>query len=434
MTGPTTPVFINTYQMKVTPSSPVWAWGNWYQSDAYAIGEHDLAQLAFSTGLLQTQPHLPVMQSEFQAGWLEEPGEIFPRPADPANTTLALGTLLAMGAHGVIHFPAQDTLYPAGMEAPFANAFYAWDAALALDGSANPRYAPVARFGAVVTRYGAALAQSHLVPDAAIAYLTSAFVPARTSNATVAEIAARTIEAQRRCRLAGRTCRLVDLRFADDATLARTPLLIVPMPYPATVEAAGGWDPAALATLQRYVDRGGRVVVLGAPPLGLRGERDLPADAGPPAIFPSDEPTDGAAFDANERVPLAVLADDVTNHPRFIVAVNPTTSAISITDARLAVGGRSLPLPELDLPPRDARIFPVELAADDRSVRLADDRQAAPPEQPATIVTRADALPIRAGDPASDDPAERPLDFASTALATFGSPPSDAANARLLDV
>ncbi|MGH7747692.1 MAG: hypothetical protein ACREQ5_23475, partial [Candidatus Dormibacteria bacterium] len=175
-------------------------------------------------------------------------------------------------------------------------------------------------------------------------------------------------------------------------------------------------------------------VVLGAPPLGLRGERDLPADAGPPAIFPSDEPTDGAAFDARERVPLAVLADDVTSNPRFIVAVNPTTSAISITDARLTVGGRSLSLPELDLAPRDARVFPVELAADDRSVRLADDDRASPPRQPATIVTRADALPIRAGDPASDDPAERPLDFASTALATFGSPPSDAANARLLDV
>jgi hypothetical protein len=55
VTGPREPVFINTYQMKVTASSPVWAMGNWYQSDAYAIGEHDRAQLEFSTGLLQTR-------------------------------------------------------------------------------------------------------------------------------------------------------------------------------------------------------------------------------------------------------------------------------------------------------------------------------------------------------------------------------------------
>jgi len=42
VTGPREPVFINTYQMKVPASSPVWAMGNWYQSDAYALGDHDL--------------------------------------------------------------------------------------------------------------------------------------------------------------------------------------------------------------------------------------------------------------------------------------------------------------------------------------------------------------------------------------------------------
>src|ERR1700736_5948352 len=36
--GPRTPVFINTFEMKVPSSSPVWAMGNWYQSDAYKIG------------------------------------------------------------------------------------------------------------------------------------------------------------------------------------------------------------------------------------------------------------------------------------------------------------------------------------------------------------------------------------------------------------
>jgi len=40
VTGPQLPAFINTYEMKVTASAPVWAMGNWYQSDAYAIGEH----------------------------------------------------------------------------------------------------------------------------------------------------------------------------------------------------------------------------------------------------------------------------------------------------------------------------------------------------------------------------------------------------------
>ncbi len=37
--------------MKVPSASPAWAWGNWYQSDAYRIGAHDLADLDFATGL-----------------------------------------------------------------------------------------------------------------------------------------------------------------------------------------------------------------------------------------------------------------------------------------------------------------------------------------------------------------------------------------------
>ena len=53
------PLFINTYEMKVPSASPAWAWGNWYQSNAYRIGAHDLADLDFATGLLQTQAHLP---------------------------------------------------------------------------------------------------------------------------------------------------------------------------------------------------------------------------------------------------------------------------------------------------------------------------------------------------------------------------------------
>jgi hypothetical protein len=87
VTGPRELVFINTYQMKVPASSPVWAMGNWYQSDAYALGEHDRAQLEFSTALLHTRPHQPLFASEFQAGWLEAPDDVRPRPADRARGT-----------------------------------------------------------------------------------------------------------------------------------------------------------------------------------------------------------------------------------------------------------------------------------------------------------------------------------------------------------
>ncbi|MBV8245930.1 MAG: hypothetical protein JOZ38_08420, partial [Candidatus Eremiobacteraeota bacterium] len=228
ITGPHVPLFINTYQMKVTASSPVWAWGNWYQGDAYAIGEHDRAQLELDTGLLQTRPLQPAMISEFQAGWLQGPDETQPRPADPTNTALALGSLIGIGAHGIVNFPVQDTLYPAGDEVPFANAFYGWDAALTIEGAPSARYAPTATWGAILAAYGPALARSHRVADAAVAYLTSAYDPRSITNDEIATIAQQTILAQQWCRAASLACDLVDLHYVSRGALRHYPLLVVP--------------------------------------------------------------------------------------------------------------------------------------------------------------------------------------------------------------
>jgi hypothetical protein len=228
--GPQLPVFINTYEMKVTASAPVWAMGNWYQSDAYAIGEHDRAALEFSTGLLQTQPRWPVAISEFQAGWLAPPEDPTPRPAAPENTALALHTMLDFGAHGVVDFPPLDTVNPDGWEAPFANASYAWDAALDTQLRPSPRWQPTADFGALVGAYGAQLAGAHRVADGAIAYLTSAYPPSRIVQRDVFRVLAATQAAQHACRTARLTCDLVDLRYGGDTALARYPFLVVPQP------------------------------------------------------------------------------------------------------------------------------------------------------------------------------------------------------------
>ncbi|MBC5804228.1 MAG: beta-galactosidase [Candidatus Eremiobacteraeota bacterium] len=257
ITGPRQLCFINTYQMKVPASSPVWAMGNWYQSDAYALGEHDLAQLQLSFGMLQTRPHQPLMASEFQAGWLQGPDDIRPRAADPSNTALAMATMVGMGVRGIVNFPAQDTLYPAGWEVPFANDFYAWDAALDLAGDATPRYAPTAALGTLVARFGAQLAASHVEYDAAIAYLGDAYPPQRMSNADFAEIAARTLDAQRACRDAGLNCRLVDLHAISDRRLRALGILLVPRPnLPDELRP----NPDVIERLARYRRSGGRIV------------------------------------------------------------------------------------------------------------------------------------------------------------------------------
>jgi hypothetical protein len=350
VTGRAVPVFINTYEMKVTASSPVWAWGNWYQSDAYSIGEHDRAQLEFDTGLLRTQPRVPLMLSEFQAGWLEQPDDIRPRPADPANTLLAMSSLIAMGVRGIVNFPAQDTLYPAGMEAPFANAFYAWDAALPLDTAhqmTDGRYAPTARIGRLVSLFGSSLAGAAVVPDAAIAYLTSAYDERSLSNDAIGEIGQRTLETQRGCRAQSLTCRLVDLRFIDDGGLLRYPILFVPRMRTGEL-AHRAFIAPVIARLARFARRGGVVVNVdeGLDPQSvaraLRAARhERVVESAPGATFARS--SDGVAAG-------------------YLVIPNYGDAALTYRGLHVTVSpGHVVRIPELIVPPRDAVISPIGL-------------------------------------------------------------------------
>lgn len=232
--GPVVPTFINTYDMKVPASSPVWAMGNWYQSDAYAIGDHDRVELDFAAATLTAQERAPFAQSEFQAGWLASPEDPQPRAAAPSNTTLALAELLSWGAHGVVDFPLQDTLAPFGWEAPFSNAFYSWFAAIPRDPDSMEvrgppgRWAPTKRFGDDVVRYGSLLAATRRVATIAIADEVSASNPAAMTNDDVAAVADQLKTELRTCNARGLTCDVVDLRFSSDERLRRYRTLVIP--------------------------------------------------------------------------------------------------------------------------------------------------------------------------------------------------------------
>ncbi len=330
--GPRVPLFINTYDMKVTASAPVWAWGNWYQSDAYSIGEHDRSQLEFSTSLIATQPHVPVMISEFQAGWLQGADQALPRPADPTNTTLALNTLLQQGVHGVVNFPVQDTFNPAGWEAPWANAFYSWDAALSVQLTHQSRWLPTYRFGELLGKYGSILAQTHVKADIAIAYLTSAYDPAQLTKDDVFAIAQATADAQAGCRAARVTCALVDLRYASAADLKRYPVLIVP---PGRRNEFVG---SVRAKLTAYRKGGGRLV------------------ASARAAHVSNPAAGG--------LPNAVLLVDPTERFGFLSAVNYGRAAVRLPPAAVHAGNLHVRTPAVTIAPRDAALIALLVPAD----------------------------------------------------------------------
>jgi hypothetical protein len=233
--GPQMPTFINTYQMRVPSAAAVWTMGNWYQSDAYTIGEHDRVDLDFSTLLLALNRRGPLAQSEFQAGWLAGPEDPDPRPADPRNTALALSEMLSLGVQGVVDFPLQDTLAEPGWEAPFSNALYAWDAALPLASYAGSipeelsRFAPTRDFGTIALRLGPTLARMRRVPNVGIVY---AHAPARNDgmpSVDDAGIVAAVRDALSACDLHGIVCDLVD-EFTTREKLRMYRLVVIPSP------------------------------------------------------------------------------------------------------------------------------------------------------------------------------------------------------------
>ena len=217
--GPRTPAFINTFETKVPWALPVWAMGNWYQSDANVIGEHDRAELAFATATLRTQARGPLAYSEFQAGWLAGPADPQPRAADPSNTTLAIGELAGWGIKGLIDFPLQDTLAPFGWEAPFSNALYAWDAAFMLDLGYGSRLRETDLMFQQLAVYGPALAEAHRVADVAMLYdgRQDAFHAAALLKAGLAD-----------CRARGITCDAIDPATVTDGRLASFRYVVVP--------------------------------------------------------------------------------------------------------------------------------------------------------------------------------------------------------------
>jgi amino acid transporter len=330
--GSRVPLFINTYEMKVPSASPAWAWGDWYQSDAYRIGEHDLSDLDFATGLLQTQSRFPVMQSEFAAGWLQGADEGAPRPSDPTNTAIALAELLRDGAHGIVNFPVQDTIDPHGWEAPWANWSYAWDAALTVDLHASPRYAPTRAIGDVVRRYGAALARTHVAADASIVWPPSLFAPGSLSDGDFTALADSTIAMQQSCNVRGLTCTLIDLAADGAGALSSRVLLLPLLPSDPLMRRM---QPSAVARLAE-LRRSGRLAFDASSVHVAEGFRK-----------PSDV--------------TLLLADDRSYG--FVVAINASGVRRRIGAMRVQLANHAVRVAAFDLPARGTRIVPVGISA-----------------------------------------------------------------------
>ena len=274
------PYYINGADMRVNAEAndatgePFWNTGQDYQSfgpggysDAY-----EAAKNKFLTEVLKTQPLFPPAHIEFLAGWDLDDKDTYARLTDPSNSLMAMRVMLQNGLKGLSHHPANDTLYPAGYECPWANYFYTQENAITFAGSENGRAAFIRRSGRLIEGMGSLLASTHLAADAGIIYPMATYPQ---QELTAAEI-------QRIADVAGRLLwsgafdhynfELVDSDHTPLENLRRYRVLILPNPqagedatqYPHL----GQYSEKAQHLIADYVAGGGTLVVLPSKPGG----------------------------------------------------------------------------------------------------------------------------------------------------------------------
>ena len=232
--GATAPLYLNPTDMRVSAAGAphnIGVMGQWYFNfgNDPALRWEDTATLQFYTEALRTQPHFPPMIIEYQAGWYGTGDDAYAKTADPANTLLSSRVMIGHGLRGLNYFPAQDTLYPAGYEVPWANHYYTWESALTLARNERPRASAVHRNGRLIAGLGLELAVSRKAADIGLIYPISSFDQAALTRDDILRISRAQIQIQQFCQLNQVAVEYVDLEFQPVEVLKRHKALLLPV-------------------------------------------------------------------------------------------------------------------------------------------------------------------------------------------------------------
>jgi hypothetical protein len=232
--GATVPLYINPTDMRVSAAGAphgIGAMGQWYFNFGGdpALRWEDTATLQFYVETLKTQPRFPPMIIEYQAGWYGTGEDSYAKVADPSNTLLSSRLMLGHGLRGLNYFPAQDTLYPAGYEVPWANHHYVWESALTLDRKERPRAEAVHRNGRLIAGLGRELASAHKAADIGLIYPISSYDQATLTREDILRISRAQMQVQQYCQLNQVAVEYLDLEFQPLEQLKRHKALLLPV-------------------------------------------------------------------------------------------------------------------------------------------------------------------------------------------------------------
>jgi hypothetical protein len=232
--GATVPLYINPTDMRVSAAGAphdIGAMGQWYfnfGSDP-ALRWEDTATLQFYTETLKTQPRFPPMIIEYQAGWYGTGDDAYAKTAEPSNTLLSSRLMIGHGLRGLNYFPAQDTLYPAGYEVPWANHHYTWESAMTLSRDERPRASAIHRNGRLIAGLGGDLAAAHKAADLGLIYPISSYDQAALTREDVMRISRAQLQIQQYCQLNQLAVEYIDLEFQPIEILKRHKALLLPV-------------------------------------------------------------------------------------------------------------------------------------------------------------------------------------------------------------
>ncbi len=243
--------------------------------DGATLGAPDAETLALLSDTLEQQTNIPALITAFHAGGYAAPGEDSPARVAASATIVGSRLVMGRGIGAIVYAPFQDSLTPAGYEAPGTNRYLNRDVALDMEGGPRTQAAAIARNGRLVKAWGERLASVHLRADLGVVDLR-AEVPrdvtggtgGETPDATAPNQDSRDRDQERRAlaqvlrvaELEGRTAEVVDPATQTVERLLRDPVLLLIAPK---MDSGGERMLPARAqqTLLEYVRRGGILIV-----------------------------------------------------------------------------------------------------------------------------------------------------------------------------
>lgn len=202
---------------------------NGEQAGRMFLTASDASVIAFEALTLATQPFAPPILSEFSpTAFISSSDAEVTQPA-PQNLLVASRMWIGNGIRGIEYSPLQDTLTPAGWNAPGTSRHFRWDAPLDLNGNRGARAQGVFRNGLLSSAWGAMLGAAHVHADFGIIDLRTAAADDGESDAA-SRVAGPIAELFRAAQLAGFVPDLVNPGAQPIERLSRDAVLVLPVP------------------------------------------------------------------------------------------------------------------------------------------------------------------------------------------------------------